>query len=196
MDQQQAQDVTSDATATRNDEKLVLLPARVLKKRLEMFLQIFAAVTSPKQLYCHQLLYNYYLEIMPKADITTVKLAFECILTYKPASVMPYKDNIKRLFDDKTIRDELLTFNASTVADEDDQYTLDMTEYNNNSGSNNNNSSSGSCMIKIKEEHRAELIPMLVRIVYGRFTSKARGNKAAREQNLARFLLSNKFALI
>jgi hypothetical protein len=38
----------------------------------------------------------------------------------------------------------------------------------------------------IDPSHRRDLVPMIVRIVYGRFVSKARGSKQAREQNLAR----------
>jgi hypothetical protein len=45
---------------------------------------------------------------------------------------------------------------------------------------------SESSAMTIKPEHRDELIPLLVRTVYGRFTSKARGSKAARDQNIAR----------
>ena len=142
----------------------VLFPIKTLKKRLEMFLQVFAAVTSPKQMFCHQMLYAYYVEIMAKADVNAVKLAFDCILTYKPVAIVPYKDRIKRMLEDKTIRDELVNFDPSPslVSAESDHEPL------------------------IKSEHRAELVPLLVRTVYGRFTSKARGSKAARDQNIAR----------
>ena len=38
----------------------------------------------------------------------------------------------------------------------------------------------------IDPTHRKELVPLIVRIVYGRFVSKAKGSQQAREQNLAR----------
>ena len=38
----------------------------------------------------------------------------------------------------------------------------------------------------IEPTHRPDVVPLLVRILYGRFVSKSRGSKAAREQNLAR----------
>lgn len=139
-----------------------VFPAKILKKRLEMFLQVFAAVTSPKQMYCHQLLYSFYQEIMAKADVNAVKLAFDCILTYKSASITPYKDNVKRMLEDKTIRDEMVNLDGTPQRADSDTEPL------------------------IKEEHRAELVPLLVRTVYGRFTSKSRGSKAARDQNIAR----------
>jgi U3 small nucleolar RNA-associated protein 20 len=148
---------------TQGIPSVSVFPAKILKKRLEMFLQVFAAVTSPKQLFCHQLLYAFYLEIMAKADVNTVKLAFDCIVTYKSSAIVPYKDNIKRLLDDKLIRDELVNLDATREANKD-----------------------GESEPLIKADHRAELVPLLVRVVYGRFTSKARGSKAARDQNIAR----------
>lgn len=141
-----------------------VFPAKIVKKRLEMFLQVFAAVTSPKQMYCHQLLYSFYNEIMAKADVNAVKLAFDCIVTYKSAAITPYKDNVKRMLEDKTIRDEMVNLDATPQGQGADSDAEPL----------------------IKEEHRGELVPLLVRTVYGRFTSKARGSKAARDQNIAR----------
>ncbi|KAJ1424145.1 hypothetical protein B484DRAFT_100216, partial [Ochromonadaceae sp. CCMP2298] len=146
-----------------------LLPPRVLKRRLELFLQVFSAVTAPRQLFQHALLYAYYLEILAKADVSAVKLAFDCILTFKPVAIMPYKDSIRRLLDDKTLRDELVNLDPSPMVDVGMAVT-----------------GSESSAMTIKPEHRDELIPLLVRTVYGRFTSKARGSKAARDQNIAR----------
>jgi U3 small nucleolar RNA-associated protein 20 len=153
-----------DADQQASSASEVVFPAKILKKRLEMFLQVFAAVTSPKQLYCHQLLYTFYQEIMAKADVNSVKLAFDCILTYKPAALVPYKDSVKRLLDDKTIRDELVNLDATKETKDAEAEPF------------------------IKENHRAELVPLLIRVVYGRFTSKARGSKAARDQNIARYI--------
>eukprot|EP01034_Spumella_vulgaris_P023353 gene23353-29566_t len=139
-----------------SSDVLPVLPVRILKRRLEMFLQVLAAVTSPKQLFRHQLLYAFYREIMSKPDVAVVKLAFDCIAGYKPVSIIPYKDNIKRLLDDKTIRDELVSLDLSLEGG------------------------------AVRLEHREDVIPLLVRTVFGRFVSKSRGSKAAREQGLAR----------
>ncbi len=45
-----------DSARAASAAQYPVLPVRTLKRRLEMFLQVFAAVTSPKQLYKHQLL--------------------------------------------------------------------------------------------------------------------------------------------
>eukprot|EP01038_Epipyxis_sp_PR26KG_P008131 gene8131-11009_t len=148
----QAQDEIHNAASYSSSA----ISIKMLKKRLELFLSIFSVVTSPKQLYLHSLLFNYYIEILCKPDTSLVKLALDCLLTYKPTYMVPYKENLKHLLDDKLIRDELVNFDLSNGSD------------------------------VIKSEHREELVPIITRIVYGRFVSKARGSKAAREQNLAR----------
>jgi len=157
----------------RGDSQLIF-SARILRKRLEIFLQVFSAVTSPKQLYMHNLLYLFYQEIISKSDAMTVKLAVECILTYKSPSILPYRDSIKRLLDDKTIRNELLNFDP-TLSSKLEDYNNSMNDSHHEGGH-----------VVVRDEHRDELIPMIVRLVYGRFTSKARGNKAARDLNIAR----------
>ena len=85
----------------------------VLKKRLEMFLKVFAAVVSPKQLYLHQQLFEYYNSILSRSETNIVKLAYDCILGFKPAYLMPVRENIRRLLDDKKMRDELVVFDPS-----------------------------------------------------------------------------------
>lgn len=157
----------------RGDSQLIF-SARILRKRLEIFLQVFSAVTSPKQLYMHNMLYLFYQEIIAKSDAMTVKLAVECILTYKSPSILPYRDSIKRLLDDKTIRNELLNFDP-TLSSKLEDYNKSMNDSHHEGGH-----------VVVRNEHRDELIPMIVRLVYGRFTSKARGSKAARDLNIAR----------
>jgi hypothetical protein len=138
------------------DSSVPKLSMKILKKRLEMFLSVFSVVTSPKQLYQHQILFNYYNAILSKPDIGVVKLSFDCILQYKPVYIMPYKDNIKRMMEDKSLRDEIVVFNPAEI-----DGTID-------------------------SRHREDIVPVVIRIVYGRFVSKSRGSKAAREIGLAR----------
>jgi len=137
-----------------------LLPAlnmRTLKKRMELFLEIFGSVSSPKSLHMHHLMYQFYAIILSKPDTGLVKLAYNCLCTFKPLFLVPYKSHIKNLMDDKEIRDELLNFDIS---------------------------SSSATVLK---EHRKELLPIVIRIVYGRLISKNKSSsKAARDQSVAR----------
>lgn len=120
----------------------------ILRKRLEMFLSVFVAVTSPKQLYKHQLLFNYFTTLLSSPDGTIASLAVNCMMNYKPSFLLPQKDCFKRLLNAKSLRDELVLVDVSP-----------------NSGS-------------IDEKHRPDVIHLFIRLAYGRSTSKAGGNKA------------------
>ena len=166
---------------------------RVLKKRLETFLQVLAAVTGPKQLYCHQLLYIYYHEIAAKPDGALATLAVQCILSYKSHALLPYKDNLIRLLDDKTIRDELVNFNpalrsvtsstGATGAGSGGGGGVGVGGVDGTEGGAEDEDGGGT---RIQSIHREELVPLLVKVLYGRFASKARSSRAARDQSIAR----------
>ena len=98
-------------------EIITVLHPSILKKRLEMFLRVFAAVISPKQLYLHQQLFDYYTSILARSETNIVKVAYDCILGYKPPYLMPVRENVRRLLDDKKIRDELVVFDPSIGGD-------------------------------------------------------------------------------
>lgn len=137
-----------------------MLPRSTLKKRLEIFLQVFAAVVSPRQLFQHQLLFQFYGCLLSRPETQVARLALDCMLTYKPSYLVPYKDNFKRILDDKHLRDELIVFNPKTSSESGEDVAIDA-------------------------EHRADLVPYLVRVVFGRFLAKSRSNRA-REQTVAR----------
>jgi U3 small nucleolar RNA-associated protein 20 len=149
---------------TVHEVQLPPLPVSILKTRLVLFLKVFAVVPSPKQLIHHQALYRYYSIILSKPDTVVTKLALDCILTYKPEEIMPYHTSLKRFLEDGSLRDELLTFDPTLAT----------------------SVKSGSSGEGIELEHRPVVIPMIIRILYGRFVSKPKGSKSAREQGLSR----------
>ena len=109
-------DVKETEKEKEKEDVITILHPSVLKKRLEMFLKVFAAVISPKQLYLHTQLFDYYNSILARSETNIVKLAYDCILGYKPAYLMPVRENIRRLLDDKKMRDELVVFDPSVGA--------------------------------------------------------------------------------
>eukprot|EP00063_Salmo_salar_P033697 XP_014008532.1 PREDICTED: small subunit processome component 20 homolog [Salmo salar] len=70
------------------------------------------------------------------------RAALECVLTYKDPNVLPYKENLERLLDDKHFKDEIVHFNIS-----EEKAVVDAS-------------------------HRAQLIPLLMRVLFGRMRSK------------------------
>jgi hypothetical protein len=92
--------------------------AKVLRVKLHGFLEAFASIPSPRQLIQHQLLARIYQAMLSKADTGIAKLALDCLLTYKPAYLIPYKDNLQAMLQDNTIRDELVRFSIRDVQPE------------------------------------------------------------------------------
>ena len=131
------------------------LPPFILKKRLEMFMQVFAAIPSPKQLFEHQLLFSLFHVLVAKSEPTVAKLALDCILTFKSPAYASYVDVFKNLMSDSSIRKELITFDVSP-----DSGAMD-------------------------KSVRPAVLALTIRILYGKFSAKVRGGRAAREQSLS-----------
>jgi hypothetical protein len=95
---------------------------------------------------------------MSRPDLTIAKLAFDCIMTYKPTSILPYKDNITRILADSTIREEMLSFTIKPG----DGSSIDLST-------------------------RPEVIPLILYTIYGRLNSKIKGsNKKGKDQSTSR----------
>lgn len=135
------------------------LPPYILKKRLEMFLQVFAAIPSPKQLFQHQLLYSLFHVLVAKSEPSISKLALDCILSFKTPAYASFVDVYKGLMDDSKIRKELITFNVTPE--------------------------SGG----IDKAVRPEVLNLTIRILYGKFSAKIRGGRAARDQSLSWYVI-------
>lgn len=146
----------SNVSSSEDETASAGLPNRVLKARLEMFMEVFAKVTNPKGLFQNQLLLNYFTVLVAHPDITVAKLALDCVLSFKPAYAMSHKDNIRRLLDDRAMREELVTFDVSVKGEQ------------------------------VAEDHRENLIPVLARVTYGRFMGRAGGGGTTKENGIAR----------
>jgi len=131
------------STGDECTKKESALPIKVVKKRLEMFLKVLAAVNSPRQLYLHQLLYAVYVVLLSKPEVSIAKLCLTCLLEYKHESIVPYKAALVNLTVEKEFRNELVALDVSASSE------------------------------MIQHSHRRDLIPALVRLVYGRFSAKS-----------------------
>ncbi|KAM6984775.1 small subunit processome component 20 homolog [Aplochiton taeniatus] len=139
-------------------------PKRAAAKQLIAHLKVFAKFTNPRSLYLESNLSELYTQLMCHQDQQIQRAVLECVLTYKDPNILPYKENLERLLDDKHFKDEIVHFNIS-----EERAVVDAS-------------------------HRAQLIPLLMRILFGRMRSKA-GSKfqgksaaAARSSIVLRFL--------
>uniref|UniRef100_A0AAR2JK74 UTP20 small subunit processome component n=1 Tax=Pygocentrus nattereri TaxID=42514 RepID=A0AAR2JK74_PYGNA len=140
------------------------LPRRAAATHLIAHLRVFSKFTNPKSLYLEPDLHELYTQLLCHKDQQIQKLALDCMMTYKDPNILPYKENLERLLDDKCFKDEIVHFNVSEEG------------------------------AVVLASHRPKLIPVLMRILYGRMRTKA-GNKfqgkamaASRSSIVLRFL--------
>ncbi|TRY84423.1 hypothetical protein DNTS_032451, partial [Danionella cerebrum] len=140
------------------------IPRRAAGKQLISHLKVFSKFTNPKALFMEEKLHELYTQLLCHRDQQIQKMALDCLMTYKDPSILPYKENLEGLLDDKTFKDEIAHFNISEEG------------------------------AVVLSSHRPQLIPILMRILYGRMCSKigsrfqGKTNSASRSSIVLRFL--------
>ncbi|XP_043092950.1 small subunit processome component 20 homolog [Puntigrus tetrazona] len=140
------------------------IPRKAAAKQLIAHLKVFSKFTNPKALYMEAKLSELYNKLLCHKDQQIQKIALECLMTYKDPSVLPYKENLERLLDDKHFKDEIVHFIISEQG------------------------------AMVLPSHRPQLIPILMRILYGRMCPRVgnkfqgKANTASRSSIVLRFL--------
>ncbi|KAH9508651.1 U3 snoRNP protein [Bulinus truncatus] len=115
---------------------------------LLVHLDLFATFKKQRSMFNQPEVQETFFDLLKHKHSSVQKAAFECVLTYKSPHVLPYRENFNRLLDDKTFKSEIVLFRI----DEE------------------------SC--EVKEEDREGLLPVLMRILYGKMHAKT-GNETA-----------------
>ena len=165
--------VNTDKNVRQNKEKnskntqAKLRTARPVRmKTLSACLTLFGSFKNPSKLYQEPAMRQIYLTLLTQKDGEIQKLAIECLMAYKFKYLSPYKENLDRLMEDKTFRDELMCFSS------DEELNV------------------------VIPEHRAEFIHILIRILYGKMQrwtgagTRGKSGSSARRSLVLRFLNS------
>uniref|UniRef100_A0A8B9S342 UTP20 small subunit processome component n=1 Tax=Apteryx owenii TaxID=8824 RepID=A0A8B9S342_APTOW len=145
---EEANDVTMEEEEEKEEGELITvgLPKkktrRAAAKQLIAHLQVFSKFSNPRALYLEQKLNALYTQLLSHQDQNVQRNALDCIMTYKHPHLLPYRENLQRLLEDKTFKEEIVHFSIS------EESTV------------------------VKMEHRPALIPVLMRILYGRMRNK------------------------
>uniref|UniRef100_A0A8C4RTT2 UTP20 small subunit processome component n=1 Tax=Erpetoichthys calabaricus TaxID=27687 RepID=A0A8C4RTT2_ERPCA len=115
---------------------------RAASKQLIAHLKVFSKFANPLALYLEPKLKELYTELLCHQYQDVQKIALECIMTYKDPHIMPYNNHLERLLDDKHFKEVIVHFNIS------EENSI------------------------VKSSDRAHLMPILMRILYGRMRSK------------------------
>nr|XP_048691400.1 small subunit processome component 20 homolog isoform X3 [Caretta caretta] len=115
---------------------------RAAAKQLIAHLQVFSKFSNPRALYLEPKLNELYNQLLSHQDQNVQKVALDCIMTYKHPHLLPYKENLQRLLEDKSFKEEIVHFSIS------EENTI------------------------VKMQHRPDLVLVLMRILYGRMRNK------------------------
>jgi U3 small nucleolar RNA-associated protein 20 len=120
----------------------LVLGRRARQQRLSNYLSLFSHFGNPKALYRTDDILAAYLDILSKGENPLQNLALTCLLTYKHSYIVPYEDNLRGLLTESKFRDELTKFPLGQNTE------------------------------AINPDHRANLLPVVTRILFGIMISK------------------------
>ncbi|XP_063986981.1 small subunit processome component 20 homolog [Diachasmimorpha longicaudata] len=122
-------------------------------------LSLFAKANNPKMMYRESEMYQIYLDLLTSKSVELQKAVLDCLFSYKHKFLMPYKDHLYGLIEEKNLRNELARFK---IEHEEDTTTM------------------------IQEDHRNALMPILMRLVYAKMISRGAGRAAGAAGGLVR----------
>ncbi|KAI7881842.1 hypothetical protein K492DRAFT_206553 [Lichtheimia hyalospora FSU 10163] len=146
QDTQEQAEIHDDSMDIDHDaHDLTLLPRTkaVVKTKLFAWLDLFGAFSNPRNMYMSTELHAIFMRLIAKSDTKLQKAALECLLAWKDRHVRQYGDNLRNLLDEEQFRDELMMFLGN-----EEQAMID-------------------------PSHRRGLMPVVMRILYGRYAQRA-----------------------
>ncbi|KAI9911099.1 hypothetical protein PsorP6_009377 [Peronosclerospora sorghi] len=138
------------------------LTTKTVRGKLVDQLKLFATFHNMKGAFAQHLLHTIFLDLLMKSDDVVSKLALQCLYAFGNKAIVSYKAQLNRLTDSSSFREELSSFKIG----EEEGVVL--------------------------REHRIELLPVLLRVLYSKCVSKKSHNNgdtmAARRAAVLAFL--------
>ena len=132
------------------------IPQRLAHKDRKMMLDLFGCFTNPKVLYRSEEVFKALTNLVASGDVNIQKAALKALLTWKSPGLISYQDNLMNLLDDARFREEISVF--VNIDDRDSS---------------------------VQEAHRSDLMPILLRILYGKAIARS-GSSGRRGQHVKR----------
>ncbi|KAJ9108547.1 hypothetical protein QFC19_002263 [Naganishia cerealis] len=138
-----------------SESEQVKLSQRIVQTRLANYLELFGHFTNPKALYQSEEAFAAHLDILAKGENKLQSLALSCVATYRQPGVLPYEERLQALLVDSKFRDALSNFPLGVNSE------------------------------VIEPSHRPELMPVLLRILFGIMIAR-RGRNSSNQGPAAR----------
>lgn len=104
---------------------------------------VFTKLVNPKQLYREKDMCQLYMNLLYHWNSNVQKIALDCLMAYKHSYLVPYKEHLYGIIEEKTFKKTMTSFKLN----KDESVVV--------------------------EEHRKDLMPILMRILYSKLTTKA-----------------------
>ncbi|KAK8205966.1 armadillo-type protein [Phyllosticta capitalensis] len=130
---------------------------RWVRKDQKALLSIFAKFNNPKVLYKSADVYSSLLMLLGNGDVEIQKSALKAIFTWKNQSINRYEENLMNLLDDARFREQISVF---LDTDQEDA--------------------------EMQEEDRTDLMPVILRMLYGKVIARAGASSGKRGQESRR----------
>ncbi|KAI9803789.1 MAG: hypothetical protein M1825_001669 [Sarcosagium campestre] len=114
------------------------------RKDLKDLTSVFAKFNNPKVLYKTDQVFEALLSLLANGDVEIQRPALEALLSWKSPAIVAYQENLRNLLDDARFSDEVVNFLQTDGA-----------------------------ATQIRSDHRQGLLPVLLRLLYGRIISRA-----------------------
>jgi U3 small nucleolar RNA-associated protein 20 len=149
---QPALEVNDDHDTGSESDSADAMDNRWTRKDQKSLLTLFSHFHNPKVLFRSNEVYDALLLLLGNGEVEIQKAALKAILTWKDAAISRYQENLFNLLDDVRFREEISVF--MDVSDEDSH---------------------------LQENHRDQLLPVILRLLYGKVISGRRGQEAKRK---------------
>lgn len=163
-------EVTNDAVPDDLDDQAkeqTNTQSRWARKDQKAMLGLFAKFVNPKVLYQATDVYSALLNLLGNGDVEIQKSALKAILTWKNRSINRYEENLLNVLDDARFREQISVFLDLGQDDE-----------------------------SMKDEDRPEVMPVILRMLYGKVVARAGSSSGKRGQESRRkavFIALSKF---
>uniref|UniRef100_A0A1I8EDV8 DRIM domain-containing protein n=1 Tax=Wuchereria bancrofti TaxID=6293 RepID=A0A1I8EDV8_WUCBA len=131
---------------------------KLIRDSLITLLELFASFTSPKTIYMGNEIRDLYDELLMIADEAVQQRALKCIFTYNYKYVTPYREHLECLVQERTLISTLVKFSI---------------DYHNS---------------VIDSSHRADVMPIILRLLYGKCNIHCKRDITERRTAIFRFL--------
>ncbi|KAL3089772.1 hypothetical protein niasHT_020214 [Heterodera trifolii] len=132
---------------------------------IKAFLAVYGRFSNPKGVFSEREVLDIYYELLLVNEAEIQQAALGCLFTYKYNWLCPYRTHLEALLDPRQLRDHLVLFGVDNRSHKNklDEHSL-------------------------TDQHRAELIPVLLRLLYGSLHTHVASRGKAKRIAIFRFL--------